>query len=356
MAHATRPRTVDPDNLAALESWLADAVGASALTVDKADLLSGGAVGENWRLSVSAEGGRHAGDHQWVLRTDAHSRVPMSLNRAQEFACLLAAHAAGVPVPEPIAACAEEDIVGASFLVTGFLSGEAQARRIVRDPAIGTYGETLAEALGAALARLHTIRPPRDDLSFLTVPDEPAGRAQVAILRDVLDAARTSRPALEYVLCWLEDNAPPMGQLVLCHSDYRTGNYMVHEGRLTGILDWEFAHWSDPQEDLGWFCARCWRFGADDKEAGGIATKAALYRGYNSISDRPLEPGNLIYWEILAAARWAVIALLQGKRHLSGQEPSLELMLTGLMSAEMEYDSLAAIAALAKDQQQVAHG
>lgn len=356
MAHATRPRTLDPDNLAPLEAWLKDAVGASALRIRETNLLSGGAVGENWRLSVKAEGGRYPGDRQWVLRTDAHSRVPMSLNRAQEFACLLAAQEAGVAVPEPIAACAEDDIVGASFLVTGFLSGEAQARRIVRDPAIDTYGEPLAEEVGAALARLHTVRPPRGDLSFLAVPGEPPGRAQVAILRDVLDGAQAPRPALEYVLCWLEDNAPPMGQLVLCHSDYRTGNYLVDDGRLTGILDWEFAHWSDPQEDLGWFCARCWRFGADDKEAGGIASKAALYRGYNSIADQPLDPDNLAYWEILAAARWAVIALLQGERHLSGREPSLELMLTGLMSAEMEYDALAGIASLSTHERPAAHG
>jgi len=59
----------------------------------------------------------------------------------------------------------------------------------------------------------------------------------------------------------------------------------------------------------------------------------------------PLDPDSLAYWEILAAAKWATIALLQGERHLSGREPSLEFMLTGLMAGEMEYDALTEIGA-----------
>jgi hypothetical protein len=34
------------------------------------------------------------------------------------------------------------------------------------------------------------------------------------------------------------------------------------------------------------------------------------------------------YWEVMAHLRWAVVALEQGHRHLSGQDHSLELALT----------------------------
>ena len=64
---------------------------------------------------------------------------------------------------------------------------------------------------------------------------------------------------------WLEDNAPEPGPTVLCHCDFRTGNYMMNGDELTAVLDWEFAAWSDPGEDLGWLCCRSWRFGADDR-------------------------------------------------------------------------------------------
>jgi hypothetical protein len=46
------------------------------------------------------------------------------------------------------------------------------------------------------------------------------------------------------------------------------------------------------------------------------------------------------YWEIMGSVRWSVIALQQARRHLSGEEPSLELALTGRMLPEMESDLL----------------
>ena len=133
---------------------------------------------------------------------------------------------------------------------------------------------------------------------------------------------------------------------MLVHGDFRTGNYMMEHSQLTGILDWEFCHWGDPREDLGWFCARCWRFGNDTLAASGIAGREDLLVGYNAASDAPIASNELAYWEIFAAARWAVIALLQGQRFLTGGERSLELALTGLMPAEMELDALDAIAIL----------
>ena len=346
MAHAERVRTLDPDNLGELEDWLAGEIGADAVTLGPVKLLAGGAIGENWRIGARIEGGKRAGSHEWVLRTDAPSGVALSHQKNEEFACLLAAHQAGVCVPEPIAQCDDADLIGAPFMVTGFAQGLAQGRKIVRDPAIGEFGEALAERLGVELAKIHSVHPPRPELAFMGSPPESPALAQIEAMRRHLDDdISQAHPVLEYVLTWLETNAPPAGSIVLVHSD-RTGNYMVDQGELTAILDWEFAHWGDRHEDIGWFCARCWRFGADEREAGGIGSRAAFYRGYDSVSDTPVDAGIVPYWEVLAAARWAVVALMQGERHLSGKEESIELILTGIMAPEMEYDALMDIAAI----------
>ncbi len=349
MAHESRPRTLDPDNLGALQAWLAGQLGAEAVTVDRAELLTGGAIGENWRLDVSVFGSVHAGTHAWVLRTDATSRMAMSLDRADEFACLKAAHEAGVLVPEPVADCAGKDLIGAPFMVVGHVEGYAQGFKIVRDPVVEKNGAGLAEALGAQLAKIHSIRPPATGLDFLQVPGISPALAQVHEMRANLDRVSEPRPALEYILSWLERNAPRRAEIVLCHGDFRTGNFMVEDGSLTGILDWEFCHWGDPHIDIGWFCARCWRFGADTREAGGIGSREAFYKGYNTNASTPLNPDQVPYWEILAAARWAVVALLQGERHVTGGEASVELLLTGLMAPEMEYDALAGILAIGEE-------
>lgn len=353
MAHESRPRTLDPENLGVLETWLGRCVGADSLTIEKAELLSGGAIGENWRLDVSVEGGGFQGKQDWVLRTDAATRMAMSHDRTHEFACLRAAHEAGVCVPEPIAECADTDLIGAPFMVVGYLAGYAQGHKIVRDPVVAKAGAALAEALGTQLAKIHGLRPPGNGLDFLALPEKSPALVQVEQMREHLDGVSEPRPALEYVLGWLERNAPPEGETVLCHGDFRTGNFMADGATLTGILDWEFCHWGDRHLDIGWFCARCWRFGADECEAGGIGPRDAFYKGYNAQTDTPLEAARVPYWEILAAARWAVVALLQGERHISGGEPSVELLLTGLMVPEMEYDALQGILAFERED---AHG
>ena len=346
MAETTRAHTLDPQNLAPLEAWLKDAIAAESVRIDKADLLPGGAVGENWRIDVEVADGLHAGRQSWIVRTDPPARMDVSLNRADEFAVITAAFEAGVKVARPIACSQTSDVIGAPFMIVGAVAGTAQARRIVRDPNLADFVPALIGALGKELALIHATKPPREDLSFLSLPDEAPAKTAVARLRDLLDQASEPRPALEWIVTWLDDHAPDTETIVLCHGDYRTGNYMIDDGKLTGILDWEFAHWGDAREDLGWFCARCWRFGGDDKPAGGIATREDLLAAYNAGAERSVALPELAYWEVLAAARWAAIALQQGERHLSGREPAIELLLTGMMAPEMELDALQAIAAL----------
>ena len=115
---------------------------------------------------------------------------------------------------------------------------------------------------------------------------------------------------------------------------------MVDDTGLTAVLDWEFAAWSDPREDLGWFCAQCWRFARPDLPAGGIGTREDLLAGYERVSGERIAPQALHYWEVLAHVRWAMIAIRQGERHVSGQEPSLELALTAHIVPELEWQIL----------------
>jgi len=343
-----RARTLDQSRMEVLAPWLAGEIGARRVTIRSAELLAGGAVQENWRIEVEVEGGQRSGRHTWVVRTDAAARLALSLDRVAEFKCIAEAAAAGVKVAEPIAVCSDAGLIGAPFAVQAFVQGSAQGRRLVRDPDLARFGDTLAQEIGEQLARIHAIRPQGGKLPFLPHPVGNPARRIVAELRASLDKASEPRPALEYVLNWLDRHAPQPRVLTLVHGDFRTGNYMVDGGRLTAILDWEFCHWGDPREDIGWFIARCWRFGNDEKVAGGIAKFASLLGGYNAVSDVKVTAGEVQYFEVLAAARWAAISLLQGDRFVVGGERSIELALTGLMPPEMEFDALELIERIEK--------
>ena len=320
-----------------LAAFIRDEAGADSVAISGEKRLTGGAIQENRALDVEIAGGPHAGRHALVLRTEAKSSVPLSQPVAHQFAFLRLARSAGMTVPEPLWQSDDPAIVGAPFYLMRRVPGVALGNRVVRQGP----NPALAERLGRELARLHSNAPPDDALAFLGPPPADPAAAGIALYRRFLDQEPMPHPVIEWGLRWLETHPVEPGEIVLCHHDFRTGNYMVEDGRLAGILDWEFAGWADPMEDVAWFCARCWRFGANALEAGGIADRAPFYAGYEAESGRGIDPGKIHFYEVMAHIRWAVIALHQCGRHLSGEEPDLELALIGRRLPELEHEVLA---------------
>ncbi|MBX6322180.1 MAG: phosphotransferase, partial [Rhodospirillaceae bacterium] len=171
-----------------LARLLAARTGARAVRVLDLAPLGGGAIQENWRLDADFEGGRLDGCQALVLRTDAPSAVPFSLSRAQEFRVLEAAFAAGVAVPEPLLLEEDPAVIGRPFHIMRRVEGVAAGHRLVRMAMAEAAREALVERLGAELARIHAVRPPREDLAFLPLPQRPAAAERIARYRRSLDA------------------------------------------------------------------------------------------------------------------------------------------------------------------------
>lgn len=316
---------------------LGHASGRDAPRVEQAVQLSGGTLQENWRLDLRWP--NEPETRAYVVRTTGASGIGGSATRAQEHAVLQRVAAAGVTVATPRWLCTDARVAGSEFLVTDFVPGTAVPQRIVRDAEAGGWGPALAFRLGQELARLHRVRADAA-LDFLPSPEHGTALGLVAQYRQYLDTLDRAHPTLEWVLRWLEANAPAPEATVLCHGDFRTGNYLVHEAALSAVLDWELAHWGQPLADMGWLCTRFWRFGAPHKAAGGVADRSHLYDGFESEGGTRPDPNAAHYWEVMANVRWAVISLQQAQRHLSGREPSLELALIGRQTGEMELEAL----------------
>ncbi len=323
-----------------LAAFIAESACARTVRITALERFGSGAVQENWRVDAEIDGKAEV----FVMRASSASEgVAESMSRVHEFALVAAAHAARIAVPEPLWLGSDPGPIGRQFYIARFVPGVAAAHRLVRDPALG---DALVARLGEELARIHALRPGHPALAFLAMPQPTPARANVARIRVFLDHHPTPHPALEWVLRWLELHEPPCRELKLAHRDYRTGNYLVERGELRAILDWEFSAWSDPHEDLGWFCARCWRFGSNEREAGGIGRREAFYQGYERAAGRNIERAAVPYWEVMAHARWASMAIQQGVRHLSGRDRSLELALTARIAPELELEALHLIRAI----------
>ncbi len=324
----------------AIAAFLAGAAGAEGATVTGLKRLSGGAIQENWAADVTIE--RPGGPEriETVIRTDAPSGVSFSHSRAQEFAIYRAAFEAGVKAPEPLFLCEDASVTGRPFFVMRRARGIAAGHKVVRDDTLGGGREALLAALGRELARIHTIRPGREDLAFLPPVEETPARDAIAGLRRDLDAHPFANPVIEYGLRRLELTAPETDEIVLVHHDFRTGNFMADANGVTAILDWEFAGWGDRHCDIAWLCARCWRFGADEREAGGIGPRETFIAAYEAEAGVPVDRSKVAWWELMAPCRWGVIAMQQAERHFSGREPNLELALTDHIVPVLERDIL----------------
>lgn len=331
----------------ALADYLKACMQAEEVRVVAFSRLSGGAIQDNFGVTVECRGGQWEGRHELVVRSDAPSKVAVSLSRAQEFRVLQVAHEAGVTVPHPLWCCEDPSVIGVPFWVMSRVAGSASARDLVRQ--MGEHperGRALVRHLGRELARIHRVIPePQivDRLNFLKLPQEQPSLARVREYRAALDAIPRPHPVLEWALNWLESRAVDSGLRTLCHGDFRSGNYMVEDGRVSAVLDWEFASFGDPYEDLGWLCARSWRFGAPEREVGGVGLRQDLYASWEAETGHKVDDHQVRYWEVMGMVRWAIIALQQGQRHLSGEQPSLELALTGRMLPEIELDALVTI-------------
>lgn len=301
----------------ALETFIAEATDAAGVRVRGLALLPGGAVHENWGFEAAIEGGTLSGHHALVLRRDSPIRLAATIGRRTEFDILKVAWEADVTAPEPLWTGTGRGVADGAFFIMRRILGSALPRDIVG----GGDPDGLAARLGAELARIHAIRPTPPRLSVLGPPGVPVTAGIAAYQRH----RKHHCPALGDAERWLERHAPDCRQVTLVHRDFRVGNLMVDRGDLSGVLDWAFAGWGDPMEDIGWFCAKCWRYGPDYLEAGGIASRASFYRGYEAAADRTIDDVAVVFWEIFAHYRWAVIAHMQAERLRLGAGPIEEL-------------------------------
>lgn len=331
-------------HVGALAGWLASRTGADGVHIDPPALLPGGAVQQNWALNVDFAGGQSAGRQRLVLRTNFQTPLPASRPKAEEFAVLRAVAAAGVAVPEPLWLCEDVRVIGQPFFVMRRLPGDASARKLVAAAAREGFGSALADRLARELALVHALTPDDTRLACLGPPAASSAWAQVAQCRDWLTALALDSRILSAGLDWLKRHAPRQRQTSLVHRDFRSGNFLVENRRLTAVLDWEFAGWGDPHEDIGWFCAACWRAGGGELEAGGLATRSAFYRAYEAVSGRKVNADTVAYWEVMAHLRWAIIARQQSARAERGEMPQHELLEAATRVPGLERDIAVMIA------------
>ena len=308
-----------------LRERLAELLG--PVEVDPPRLLAGGASKEAWAVDVHTGGG----DVPLLVRRAAGGVIHAeTLTLEHEYRVIEAAYEARVSVPRPYRYLGE--LGGREAFALERVRGETIGRRIVQRPELAAAREALPLQLADELAKVHAIEP--GSVPFL------GERDVLEQFEDELDSVGEPHPAIELGLRWLHDHRPEPLAPVVCHGDFRIGNVVVSERGLAYLLDWEFAHLGDPREDVAWPIVRAWRFGVDELRLGGVGEVEPYLERYVALTGRPIGVEDLDWWEVLGNVKWAIGSLTQSRRHLRGQERSVELAVLGRLAAEMEYELL----------------
>jgi aminoglycoside phosphotransferase (APT) family kinase protein len=306
-----------------------------ARSLVSAERLSGGASQETYRLVVSTESGERK---LCLRRAPSGSELGPAIGNpglATEAELMKAARAAGVPEPEVLGVLDEDDGLGAGFLME-WLDGETLGAKIVRDPAFDAVRPRLAFECGAILARLHAI-----DIDTCGLRDKLERVTPEAYVEQVWARYRgfgTPQPMIDFTARWLLDHLPEATELGLVHNDFRTGNLMVGPGGVVAVLDWELAHVGDPMRDLGWLCTNSWRFGKSELPVGGFGSYEDLFRGYESVSRRPVDPARVRFWEVFGSFWWAASCLTMAEVYRTGPDRTVERAAIGRRSSEAQID------------------
>jgi aminoglycoside phosphotransferase (APT) family kinase protein len=196
-----------------------------------------------------------------------------------EVAVMRALHERDFPVADVLVYEPSDEVLGQPFFVMDFIDGTS-----VYQP------ESLAPYL-EALASLHAADPDTLGLDFFERPTDPrdSARNQVERWYDVYRANLIGEPSplVEEAAQWLRNHAPATERVALVHGDPGPGNYLHENGALRALVDWEFAHLGDPDED--WAFLICIR-------GAGLMDPDAWVATIEQRVGVKLDPERLRYW------------------------------------------------------------
>ncbi|KNX36854.1 phosphotransferase family protein [Luteipulveratus halotolerans] len=247
---AREVRAEDSFDVDAVASWLRE--NASDTTgledIPSVRQFSGGASNLTYLLSYA--------DRDIVLRRPPGGRKAKSAHDMRREFTIQDRLADSFPyVPQMVAFCDDESVIGSDFYVMQRLDGLIPHKEMPAGVDLSPgQARTLGRNVLDVLVELHAVDPGAAGLSELGRGTGYVAR-QVAGWSDRYRKARTRNvTSFEKVMAWLDANQPPDARNCLIHNDFRLDNVVLDRAdptRVIGVLDWEMATLGDPLMDLG---------------------------------------------------------------------------------------------------------
>ena len=271
---------------------------------------------------------RREGREVVVRRPPRPPLPPSAHDVVREARLLRAIQGTAARVPEVLAVCDDEAVIGAPFYVMERIRGEVITKEVPAALDSPAERRRIGEQLIDALVEIHGV----DWQACLEGFGKPSGylERQVRRFAGLWEHSRTREvEAVERVGAWLAEHIPESGPATIVHGDFRLGNTMFAAdapARLCAVFDWEMATIGDPLADIGYMCAT-WSEAGDPPvgrfelgrvtRAEGFPTRAELIARYEERSGR--EVRDLPWYTTLAL--WKSVVFMEGnyRRAIEGR-------------------------------------
>ncbi len=206
-----------------------------------------------------------------VRRKPPGALLPSAHAVDREFRVMRALSGSGVPVPEVLALCEDDSVLGSAFYVMAYVDG-----RVLWDPRLPglppaqraqLYGE-----MNRVIAELHDVDVQAAGLQDFGRPGHYVMR-QLGRWSAQYRASRTEDiEAMDRLMDWLPQHAPASARSAVVHGDYRLDNLVfAHDApRLLAVLDWELSTIGDPIADFAYHCM-AWHLAPPLRGLGDLA-------------------------------------------------------------------------------------
>ncbi|MFI6598184.1 phosphotransferase family protein [Nonomuraea sp. NPDC050536] len=262
-----------------LVTWMAEHVPEAGEPLS-VSLISGGK--SNLTYLVEAR------DRRLVLRRPPLGHVlPTAHDMRREFRVISALAGTPVPVPGPVAFCADEDVIGAPFYLMGHVEGETvRTREELGAPSPGDT-RRLSERLAEVLAAIHAVDYQEVGLGDFGRPNGYLARQLERWCQQWERSKTADLPEYDRLVARLRDRLPASGESTLVHGDYRLDNTLVRLAppEILAVVDWEMSTLGDPLADLG-LTLTYWHDPGDDERAGiPVAGDVTLAPGFMNAAE-----------------------------------------------------------------------
>jgi aminoglycoside phosphotransferase (APT) family kinase protein len=280
--------------------------------------------GSNFTFLIERDGER------FVLRRPPRPPLPPSAHdMVREAGLQNAMRAAGFErLPEIVAVCDDESVLGVPFYVMRYLDGHVISATLPAGLESSAARYALGMDLVDTLVEIHAADVSTEELTAFARPGSYLER-QVRRFTQLWEINKTRElPQAEDVGRRLAGHLPEPLPPTVVHGDYRIGNMMVARDtptRIVAVLDWEMGAIGDPRADVGYLLAmytepdgRLSALGSSPVTGEpGFPSHAQLVDRYTKRSGRDVEP--LAWFQALALWKAAVFCEAIYGRYIRGE-------------------------------------